>query len=203
MSGHDRGAHSGDRVRARTADRDASEVVGILHLRYIATLDYVQVNVNLDGRLVPVDPASVEVLDTAVVPVRTLERGDPMVRVVGWRRIVSLADAIEAGLVNPVERDGLTWDDLRTRMMRTAQPLIDVGWTLIDEQRAYGNDECVFGALQRGADYLVIEHYPDGWTLYWPADENFDSPEDIEPMEVPPDLAAEELRDAYLRLGLM
>ncbi len=203
MPGHDRGAYSGDRVRARTADRDASEVVGILRLRHIAGLDYVQVYVILDGGSVAVDPASVEVLEASVVPVRTLERGDPMVRHVGWRRISSLADAIEEGLVHPVERDGLTWEDLRTRMMRSAQPLIDVGWTLIDEQRAYGRDECVFGALKRGADYLVIEHYPDGWTRYWPADENFDSPEDLEPMDVPPDLAADELRDEYRRLGLL
>jgi hypothetical protein len=192
---------SGDLVRALTANRDAKAVEGILHLRYIPGLDYVQVNVNVDGRLVPVDPASVDVVRRRAVPIGRLEADDPTVSVDGWRRVDDLDDAIVEGLVQLVARDGLTWDDLWERLRRVRQPLLDAGWQVLDEDHEEGRDECVFGALGRDGQYLVIEHFPDGWTRYWPADENFLSDEDTEPIEFAPDLSTDELRTRYQDLG--
>lgn len=48
------GARTGDHIRARTADRDALAVEGVLHLRHIPAKDYVQVrliNDDEDGEL--------------------------------------------------------------------------------------------------------------------------------------------------------
>ena len=184
---------------------------GILHLRYIPTLDYVQVNVSNDGRLQPVDPASVEVVQQAVVPVEELEKNDPVVGHARWRRVDDLAEAIRDGLVLPVERDGLTWQDLFGRLELVAQPLLDTGWRFTDQDHEESSQgDVVFGMLQRPGRFLIIEHYANGWTVFFPEDdrdpddeddEDVQDVEDVEPIEFPPELSVDQLAEEYRGLG--
>ena len=179
---------TGDRVRAERSHRDATPVTGILHLRFIPSRNYVQVNVVLDsGRSVTVDPASVEVVEAGVVPVEELEAGDPVGGDPGWRRVVDLDEAMNEGLVRAVIRDGLSWDDLFERMRRVLQPLVDAGWEASGEETDESEDECVVCCLQRGEDRLSVDHYPDGWTHIWITDEEGLSGEDAEAIAVFPD----------------
>ena len=93
-----RSPRTGDRVRAERSHRDATPVTGILHLRFIPSLNYVQVNVVLDsGRSVSVDPQSVGVVEAGVVPVEELEANDPVVSDPGWRRVIDLDGATSRG----------------------------------------------------------------------------------------------------------
>lgn len=122
-----RGPRNGDWVRARVDTRDPTYVVGVLHLRHVPSLDYVQVNVD-SGRLHDVDPRSIEVLRPQVVSIAKLEEGDPIKDVPGWRRIVDLGQAIAEGLVADVrERDHGTWANMFAELDRTVAPLLGAG----------------------------------------------------------------------------
>lgn len=188
MVGSTRSARTGDRVRAERSHRDATPVTGILHLRFIPSLNYAQVNVVLDsGRSVSVDPQSVGVVEAGVASVDELEAGDPVRADTGWRRVVDLDEATAEGLVRPVVRDGLSWADLFERMRRVLQPLVDAGWEVSGEETDETEDECVVCCLQRGEDRLSVDHYPDGWTHIWITDEEGLSGEDAEAIAVFPD----------------
>jgi hypothetical protein len=65
-------------------------------------LNYVQVNVNVDGRIHSVDATTVQVVRRNVVPVAELEGSDPLNGTKGWRPIIDLDDAVREGLVHAV-----------------------------------------------------------------------------------------------------
>ena len=89
----------GDRVRAVEDSREATVVEGVLRLRLVPSLDYVQVHViGPPGYFWSVDPASVEVIEPEVAFVPDDELEDPLRKQPGWRRITDLHAAMAEGL---------------------------------------------------------------------------------------------------------
>jgi len=175
------GARTGDHIRARTADRDALAVEGVLHLRHIPAKDYVQVRlINDDGGFF-VDPSSVEVIERSVVPVEELERSDPVVGEPGWRRMTDLDAVRRDGLVHEVVRGGGTWSDLFARLEQMIAPLLQAGWSVVDRNQDQSAEfgDSVFCTIQRGATYTQFEMYEDGELMLWPLDENSSSEQGV------------------------
>jgi hypothetical protein len=192
---------SGDLVTAVTANRDASKITGILQLRYVPSLDYVQVLVRDGDRVVSVDPDSVEVIERHVVPVERLEHGDPLVGSPGWRRLDDLDDAVRQGLVQPVVRDGLTWGDLRERMRSVVRPLVDAGWVVVEEGTEEVEQDCVVCVLRRGVRHLSVDHYADGWTFPTVDDGKFHAIADEDSIQIGPDSSEDEIKSLYRETG--
>jgi hypothetical protein len=175
------GPRSGDRVRANRSNRDALEVEGILYLRYVPSLDYVQVTLlDESGRLDNVNPATVKVVEAGVVDIEQLEDGEPLIGDPGWRRVTDLDAAIAEGLVSLESSDEMSWDALLEQMRGVLKPLVDAGWEVVREETEQSEDDCVVCLLRRAPGQLSVDHYPDGWTLLWETDEEFSSDE-VEP----------------------
>ena len=146
----------------------------MLHLRYIPARDYVQVRVLNDEGGFLVDPASVEVIQRAVVTVGELEDSDPVRGEPGWRRVTDLDQACRDGLVHDVVRQGGSWTDMFERLRHMIGPLLEAGWAIIDEDREtsanYGDS--VSYVLERSDDVMQLELYEDDAIMLWPFDEN-------------------------------
>lgn len=92
-----RGPRDGDLVRAVEDKREGKTVEGLLVLRYVPKLEYVQVMVATSlGTWRDVDPATIEVLEPGEPHV---DRDDPVGHQEGWREVTDLDAAIAAGLV--------------------------------------------------------------------------------------------------------
>jgi hypothetical protein len=159
-----RSPRTGDWVTAISDNRDAKLVEGVLHLRHVPSLGYVQVLVH-DTRLEDVNPDSIQVIRPAAMPIEELEGSDPLRNEPTWRRIESLDDARSADLLLPaIERVGGTWDDLFAGLRTAVSPLIEVGWKALKEHREesweYGDSVSI--NLRRAGESLEIEYYADG-----------------------------------------
>ena len=161
-------------MRARTADREATEVEGVLHLRYVPALNYVQVNLLKDGAVFDADPRSIQVLDPGVEPPERLEEVDPLRGDADWRPIRDLDAAQAAGLV-PATRDygGVTWADLFARGDKLVQPLVDAGWVVTERhaERTFGVPDSVMYSLNRMGELVDVERFEDDHVTVYPGGE--------------------------------
>lgn len=173
-----RGPRNGDWVRARVDTRDPTFVVGVLVLRHVPRLNYVQVCVEAGERSHFVDPGSIEVLKPRLLSLEELEEGDPVTYDAGWRRFVDLDDAIAQGLVGAVrEREGGTWADMVAQLDRTVAPLLAAGWSgfHIDREESDVYGDSVTFELDRDRDEPIqIELYEYGRILVWRAEPSAD-----------------------------
>ena len=177
---------SGDWVRAVVDNRDAETVEGILHLRYVPSLRYVQVNVIADGGLRNVRHDSIEVLRPGAVKVGELEASDPLVGDEGWRRILDMDQARAEGLLPPqVERLGGSWDDMFEAMHERVVPLLDAGWLLTgrEHEESWEHGDSVFYDLERGATHLNLEYYEHGQFVAYPNEPRPEAEWDGDPTE--------------------
>ncbi len=158
------GPRTGDLVRARTDERDASVVEGVLHLRFVPALNYVQVIVLNDDGAYNVDPDSIEILQASVAKAKDIERNDPLRGELGWRPMGSLEEAQAKGLV-PVARayGGATWSDLFARGDQLVQSLLESGWVVTERyaETSYGDPQSVMYSLQRNGEMIDVERYED------------------------------------------
>ena len=177
---------SGDWVRAVADSRDAEAVEGILHLRYVPSLRYVQVNVIADGGLRNVRHDSIEVVRPGEVPVGELEASDPLVGDEGWRRILDMDQARAEGLLpQQVERLGGTWDDMFAAMHERVVPLLDAGWLLTgrEHEESWEHGNSVFYDVERGTTHLNLEYYEHGQFVAYPNEERPEEDWDGDPTE--------------------
>jgi hypothetical protein len=196
------GPRSGDRVRANRSNREALEVEGILYLRYVPSLDYVQVTLlDESGRLDNVNPATIKVVEAGVVDIEQLEDGEPLIGEPGWRRVTDLDAAIADGLVTLESGDGMSWDALLEEMRGILKPLVDAGWEVIREETEQSEDDCVVCFLRRATDHLSVDHYPDGWTNLWETDSDFWSDELTPTFGLGPDDPVAVVRTAFGQRG--
>ena len=202
-SGH-QAPRTGDLVRARVDARDGPIVEGVLHLRHVPALGYVQVMV--DGNLgYAVDPASIEVIRRGVTPVEQLERTDPLRTDPGWRRIVDLDEAQREGLIRTVARGGGSWAEMFNRLDRVAAPLVDAGWEVSDQDQCRDSKEgdSVSYILARGGTSIELGLDEHGSVYFFPLDEDL-TPEDEGYFEDLFNLArasANSIREEYGRRG--
>ena len=174
-------------MRARSSDRDAETVEGVLHLRYVPDLDDVQVNVETDKGDSPVDPASVVVIRPAVVSPDSLDRNDPLFEWPGWHAVHDLDQAIADGLVpKQRNRQGGTWQDLTNSLETLTQPLIDAGWQrgeyYKEDSWEYG-DSVAYDFLRDEA-VISVEYFEDESLDVYPVVDNsdIDDPEPTVPL---------------------
>ena len=94
-----RNPRTGDWVTARLASGRGERVEGLLDVRHVPALDYVQVEVLLpSGALRSVDPDTVVVLEEQRVPTERVQADDPLRGDEGWRPVASVTEARAAGL---------------------------------------------------------------------------------------------------------
>lgn len=162
-------ARSGDQVRALTGE-GGKPVEGVLVLRYVPALDYVQVlAAQKDGDAVPVVPDSVEVVTTQVATPEELERDDPLRGDEGWRPVRDMDEARRIGCYEPEPKSDDWWDALDTWMDRALKPLVDAGWVMGDRFREesweFGDSVACF--LGRGDEGVNPELYDDHSLALW------------------------------------
>ena len=174
----DHGPRTGDLVRARVDPRDGSIVEGVLHLRHIPTLDYVQVRVYGDFGY-EVDPSSIEVVRRGVMSVEELEKSDPVRGDPGWRRIVDLDEAQREGLIRAVVRRGGSWADMFDRLNRVAASLVEAGWAVFDQDQSPDSKDgdSVSYMLERGGTSIELGLDEHGCVYFFPLDEDL-TPDD-------------------------
>jgi hypothetical protein len=173
-------------VLAVVDDRDAETVEGVLHLRYVPSLRYVQVHVIVDDGQCDVRHDSIRVLRRGAVPVEELEAEDPLVGDEGWRRILDVDQARADGVLpRQVERLGGSWDDLFAAMHERVVPLLDAGWLLTgrEEEGSSEYGDSVFYDLERGATHLQIEYYEHGQLVAYPNEPRSEEDWDGDPTE--------------------
>jgi hypothetical protein len=201
------GAQDGDLVRARIDDRNAEVVVGVLRLRHVPSLNYVQVHVVTDDGFERVDPASVEVIEVGAFVVSNSDLEDPLKGDPGWRRITDLDAAISEGLVEPARlRQGGTWEDMEERLRNLASPLLESGWSVFDTDRNTSGEsgDSVHLILNREDTTIDLELYEDDYMTLWPV--NFekyeqDDWESEEPLASIDGATAENCRAAFVEVG--
>lgn len=165
-------AASGDLVRARRDDRDAAFVEGVLYLRYVPPVGYVQVWVGKAR----VEPETVTVLRRGVVSAEELQRNDPLSKDPQWRRISDLATAARQGLLpRPTVRNGDSWEQLFALADELTAPLLHAGWTVTGRQTETGDasdpGESVILLLARDGRQISIELFDQGRVDLWSEDE--------------------------------
>jgi hypothetical protein len=179
------GPRTGDLVRARTDERDATVVEGVLQLSFVPAWNYMQVLVLDDEGPKHVDPDSIEVLKAGVILPEDLERDD-LRDDPDWHPIRDLAEAQASGLVHPA-RDyaGATWADLFARGDRLVQPLVDSGWVVTDRhaEPAHGPTQGVMYSLERASELIDVQNFEDGTVDVYPGGDNPDQTDDAEPTE--------------------
>jgi hypothetical protein len=167
------GARAGDIVRAVIDTRDPEYVEGELDLRYVQSLNYVQVHVLTDDGFVSVVPESIEVL--RISGLSTEELADR------WT-VFDLDYAVAQGLVSPTQpRVGGSWADMVARLDWLVAPLLQDGWQIIEEMQEHVEfgQELVGYILEREGTKIDIELYDDGWIGAWDvADSDYDLNED-------------------------
>src|SRR5579862_1686638 len=176
------GARGGDLVRARASGRSAEVIEGVLHLRFVPLLGYVQVWV---GRS-QADPATVEVLERAVVDPDLLDRECGLSQDAGWRAVHDLDAAIAEGLV-PAERDrqGGSWADMLGKLRELTAPLLDARWTAADEvhqEESWEYGDSVAIDFVRGDEAIEVELYETGEVDVFNAHPTPESEADDEPV---------------------
>jgi hypothetical protein len=201
-------ARTGDWVKARVDSRDPAYVEGVLHLRFVPTLGYVQVNVISGGDVYDVDVDSIEVLRSRAVPVAELEVDDPLTRDAGWRRIVDLDQARSEGLLSPTRvRNGGTWGDMHASLDQIVAPLVEAGWCKVREwsEESWEHGDSVAYDLERAAERIEVEFYEDGRIIAWavePVDDVDDgSADSTEPLFVLHEGTDEVRLEAFRRQG--
>lgn len=188
--------------------RDRQAVEGVLRLRHIPSLDYVQVRVEEELGQWFVDPASVTVVRQGVAVVGDEEvvdlvRGDP-----GWRRITDLELATAEGLVSEARvRPGGSWTDMAARADGLVAALVEAGW------RMYGHERDIserFGdsvsCMLTGPREIQVELYEDGYVIVWALDSPSEDDEGDDDEPSPPlfsieNATAESCRAAFAEHG--
>jgi hypothetical protein len=201
-------ARTGDFVKALVVSRDPAVVEGILHLRFVPTLGYVQVNVITDGGMYAVDPDSIEVLRSGAVAIAELEDGDPLTSDAGWRRIVDLDKARGEDLVSPTRiREGGTWEDMFASLDQIVAPLLHAGWRNVKEwsEESWEHGDSVAYDFERAATGIEIELYEEGRIVAWSVEPAVDtddlSAESSEPLFVVHEKTDEARFDAFRSAG--
>ena len=146
----------------------------MLNLRYVPSLEYVQVTVETSHGSARVDPATVVVLRRQEVPVAELERGDPVVAQSGWRRASTLDEEMAAGFVRPAAvRAGGSWAEMFARLYELAAPLSDAGWKVVKEMREESREhgDSVMLELEKAGIVIELEYYEDGGLVAFPVED--------------------------------
>jgi len=176
-------ASSGDWVSAQLDTRDATTIEGILYLRYVPALAYVQVRV--DGH--NVDPHSVIILRPGAISIESLEEGDPVVSDPAWRRIPDLDTARSERLLTDSEvREGGTWEDMFGRLDELVAPLIAASWqvqrSIQETEASWEYGESVIYVLARRNALAEVEMFDDTGVHLWDAGESADPDEPDPPL---------------------
>ena len=173
----------GDLVRAVEASREAEIVEGVLRLRHVPSLDYVQVHViGPPGYFFRVDPASVEVIRRGVEPVSADELEDPLRGDPGWRRITDLDTAIAEGLVPPVKkRPNISWSEMEDRLDRVTAPLVAAGWDIVYRDREASDQygDSVFLDVERDELSMQLQYFEDDYLAVWPLEASDEDDDDL------------------------
>lgn len=198
---------TGDRVVAVPDRRNSTAVEGILHLRHVPIWNYVQVLV-IDGRGTPVEVRAdtIEVLDVGVVPAEQVEATDPLREEPGRRRIKSLEQARQLGLLRPsAVRTDLSWDDLFDLLDTTIEPLLVARWVEVgrEQEESWEYGDSVTAHLERHGRLLEIEVYEDRYLLVWPGGPSEDPDGISEPLARIDELTVEALQTCYGERGLL
>lgn len=173
-------------MRAVVDNRDAETVEGILHLRYVPSLRYVQAHVILDDLRWDVRHDSIVLVRPRAVPVEELEASDPLVGEEGWRRILDMDQARAEGVLpQQVGRLGGSWDDMFAAMHERVVPLLDAGWLLTgrESEESWEYGDSVFYDLERGTTHLNLEYYEHGQFVAYPNEPRPEEEWDGDPTE--------------------
>lgn len=191
---------SGDRVRAVEERRSARHVEGILYLRFVPSLSYVQVEVLTSEAMFDVDPRTIEVIEPAVVTIEALEAKDPITQDPSWRRILDLAQAAEeGGLLESLDLTGGTWEEMFADLDAIVTPLVADGWEVLDrlQEESSTHGDSVLCSLKRGRTAIDVEYFNDRWLQVWDgasSDPNNCDPPLFEIEDATPTSAAEMFR---------
>jgi hypothetical protein len=160
---------SGDRVSAVEDRRAARHVQGILNLRFVPSLSYVQVEVLTSEGLFDVDPRTIEVIEPAVATIEALEADDPITKDPSWRRIVNLAQAAEEDLLELHDITGGTWEEMFADLDAIVAPLVTDGWEILDrlQEESSAHGDSVMCSLKRGRTHIDVELFHDSGLQVW------------------------------------
>lgn len=150
-------------VRALSDDREQQVVEGILILRLVETLNYVQVTVRSEDESVSVRPSSIEVLRPSDISVEHDEGQS------------DLAGATQAGLIKPEwTQPGGTWEEMTAALDSAVAALLGAGWAIVDTFAEVSSEhgDSVGYDLRRGDVTIEIEYYCDRDVVAWPAGTN-------------------------------
>ena len=200
------GPQSGDWVKALVDARESPAIEGVLHLRHVPSLDYVQVNVVAAGRIHAVDPDSVEVLKPQYLSVEELEASDPLTDEPGWRRVVDLDVARVEGLVQAaVARQGGTWADLLATLTTLVSTLHEAGWQTVRQHSEESGEhgDSVLVDLERSGVSIEIEFYEHGTLVGYPLGREGEATDDAtsEALFVLDDATMESCREMFAAQG--
>lgn len=161
---------SGDHVRAVEDRRSARLVEGILYLRFVPSLSYVQVQVLTSEAMFTVDPRTIEVIKPAVVTIEALEVEDPITKDPSWRRIEDLAQAAAGdGLLEAHDTTGGTWEEMFADLDAIVAPLVAAGWKIRDrlQEESSAHGDSVMCSLKRGRARIDVEYFHDRGLQVW------------------------------------
>lgn len=162
------GARKGDLVRAYTDDRTGEWVEGILTIRYVALLNYIQVS----GGDRFVDAATVTVIQRDVATPDAMDPDDPLFTEPGWRPYHDIDEALATGLVPlPRTRRGGTWAEMSARLDEAIAPMLAAGWVELPDQRDHDYDgdagDLLGCQLVRGDAHLEVALREDDAIVVW------------------------------------
>jgi hypothetical protein len=161
-------------------------VEGILRLRYVPSLDCVQVHVLTGDAWASVDPATVEVVRAGAAVVSDEDLDDPLQGDPRWRRVTDFDQAIADGLVKPArQRQGGTWEEMDEHLSQLAAPLLEAGWSVYDKDYNSSGEygDSVHLILNREDETIDLEYYEDGYVVLWPVNFEKYETDDWEPEE--------------------
>ncbi len=192
---------SGDRVRAVEDCRSARQVEGILNLRFVPSLSYVQVEVHTSGGLFNVDPRTIKVIEPAVFTVEALEANDPITNDPSWRRIVDLAQAAEEDLLRLHDTTGGSWEEMFADLDAIVAPLVTDGWEVLDrlQEESSAHGDSVICSLSRGTAQIDVEYFHDRGLQVWDGASN--EPDGCYPLFGIEDAAPTSAADAFKTQG--
>lgn len=199
---------SGDWVKALIDERNPRQIEGVLHLRLVPLLNYVQVNVieDGDGHVHSVNPDSIEVLRPGAVNIADLE-ADELIGDKGWRRIADLNQAHTEGLITRTRiRRGGSWDDMFERLQVLSSPLIGTGWKRFDSslEDSWEYGDSVSNMLEREGTSIELEYYEQARLVAYShelSDEEANGGEPTPPFFVLYEVTPESCREAFQDQG--
>jgi len=198
------GPMDGDLVTGIEDRLDGGEVLGVLRLRYVPLLDYVQAVVETPEGAQFVDPGSVRVVRLAFDVVQDDDLNEPLRDDPGWRRVVSLDAARADGLLRrPLVPAGLRAADIEERLRRITAPLVTVGWRVVEFNHWTDPDEVTSHCeLERAGTAIEVAYCcTDDDVKLWDATPSPDPDNPRPPLDHLSHPTDEECRDAFAAQG--